>query len=94
MTIATHALSEKDAAVVGQMREALKGVKGTVTGPHARPMFDDIMKGVAPADNIESEQGFVGGVPGMWVRPQSGMAITPSSICMGVLMSSAPPEPM
>jgi epsilon-lactone hydrolase len=72
MTIATHALSEKDAAAVGQMREALKGVKGTVTGPHARPMFDDIMKGVAPADNIESEEGVVGGVPGMWVRPQSG----------------------
>jgi hypothetical protein len=72
MTIATHALSQKDAAVVGQMREALKMVKGTVTGPHARPMFDDIMKEVAPADNIESEKGVVGGVPGLWVRPQSG----------------------
>jgi epsilon-lactone hydrolase len=43
-----------------------------VTGPHARPMFDEIMRGVAPAGNIESEKGFVSGIPGMWVRPQSG----------------------
>jgi monoterpene epsilon-lactone hydrolase len=72
MTITTHALSEKDAATMRQIREGLKGVKGTVTGPQARPMFDDIMKAVAPANNIESEEGVVGGVPGMWVRPQSG----------------------
>lgn len=74
MTIATHALSGKDAAAVRQMREGLKGVKGTVTGPHARPMFDEIMKGVAPVDGIESDEGSVGGVPGIWVRPQSGPA--------------------
>jgi epsilon-lactone hydrolase len=72
MTTATHALSGKDEAAVGQMREGLKGVKGTVTGPHARPMFDEIMKGVAPADGIESDEGSVGGVPGIWVRPRSG----------------------
>jgi epsilon-lactone hydrolase len=71
MKIATHALDEKDAAAVRKIREGLKGVKGTVTGPHARPMFDEIMKGVAPADGIENEEGFVGGVPGVWVRTQS-----------------------
>jgi monoterpene epsilon-lactone hydrolase len=71
MTITKHALSEKDAAVMRQIREGLKGVKGTVTGPDARPMFDEIMKRVAPADDIESEEGLVSGVPGMWVRPQS-----------------------
>jgi epsilon-lactone hydrolase len=72
MTIVTHALSEKDATTMRQIRESLKGIKGTVTGPQARPTFDEIMKGVAPADNIESEEGSVGGVPGMWVRPRSG----------------------
>jgi acetyl esterase/lipase len=72
MTIATHALSDKDAAAVRKIRESLDGVKGTVRGPQARPMYDELMKGVAPADGIESEEGFVAGVPGMWVRPQSG----------------------
>ena len=70
MTITKHALSEKDAAVMKQIREGLKGVKGTVTGPDSRPMFDEIMKRVAPADDIESAEGVVGGVPGIWVRPQ------------------------
>ena len=72
MTVATHALSEKDAAVMVQIREQLKGVKGTVTGPDARPFFDEVMNGVAPAGDIESEEGSVGGVPGIWVRRASG----------------------
>jgi monoterpene epsilon-lactone hydrolase len=71
MTIATHALSQNDAAVMKRMREGLKGIKGTVTGPDGRPMFDEIMNRVVPADGIESEEGVVGGVPGIWVRPQS-----------------------
>ena len=74
MIIVTHALSEKDATTMRQIRESLKGAKGTATGPQARPMFDEIMKGVAPADNIESEEGSVGGIPGMWVRPRSALS--------------------
>jgi acetyl esterase/lipase len=70
MTIETHALSEKDEAVMAQTREALKGVKGTFTGPDKRPVFDHIMSGFAPSDGIEHEEGFVGGVPGIWVRPR------------------------
>ena len=35
MAIAMHALSAKDAAVMVQIRERLKGVKGTVTGARA-----------------------------------------------------------
>ncbi|TCU14822.1 acetyl esterase/lipase [Rhizobium sullae] len=65
-------MSEKDTAIMVQIREALKGIKGTATGPDARPMFDDVMKGVAPAEGIEDEEGIVGGVPGIWVRPRSG----------------------
>jgi acetyl esterase/lipase len=72
MTISTHPLSEKDAAAMVQIRGRLKGVKGTVTGPDARPFFDEIMNGVAPAGGIESEDGFVGGVPGIWVQQKSG----------------------
>jgi acetyl esterase/lipase len=72
MTITTHALSEKDTAVMVQIRAGLKGVKGTARGPDARPSYDEIMERVAPADGVESEEGLVGGVPGMWVRPTSG----------------------
>jgi acetyl esterase/lipase len=71
MTMAIHALSEKDAAVMRQMRVALEGIKGTARGPDARPMFDGIMERVAPAGGIEREDGVVGGVPGLWVRPLS-----------------------
>ncbi|MEZ2131488.1 MULTISPECIES: alpha/beta hydrolase [unclassified Sinorhizobium] len=75
MTIEIHALSEKDAAVIAQIREGLKGVKGTFTGPDKRPVFDQMMSGFAPADGIEYEDGFVGGVAGIWVRPQSCRSI-------------------
>jgi acetyl esterase/lipase len=71
MAIETHLLTEKDAAVLQLMREGLRGVKGTFTGPDKRPVFDDIMNDVAPADGVEAEEGFVGGVPGIWVRPRS-----------------------
>src|SRR5215207_3346869 len=47
MTIATHALSEKDATTMRQIRESLKGIKETMTGPQGRPVFDEIMKSVA-----------------------------------------------
>lgn len=72
MTIKTHGLSEKDAAVMVQIRAGLKGVKGTVTGPDARPMYDELMNGVVAAEDIESEEGLVSGVRGVWVRPRSG----------------------
>jgi monoterpene epsilon-lactone hydrolase len=72
MTITTHALSEKDTPVMVQIRAGLKGVKGTVRGPDARPSYDEIMGRVASADDVESEEDLVGGVTGMWVRPMSG----------------------
>jgi len=74
MTVATHPLSEKDVAVMVQIRAGLKGLKGTVRGPDARRSYDELMERVAAADGIESEEGFVGGVSGMWVRPTSGHA--------------------
>jgi monoterpene epsilon-lactone hydrolase len=74
MTIATHPLSEKDAAVMVQIRAGLEGVKGTVRGPDARRSYDELMERVAPADGIESQAGVVGGVSGMWVQPTSGAA--------------------
>jgi hypothetical protein len=49
MTIVTHALSEKDATTMRQIRESLQGIKGTATGPQASPMFDEVMKRVAPS---------------------------------------------
>lgn len=72
MTITTHALSEKDAVTMKEIREGLKGIKGTVTGPQSRPMYDEIMKAVTPANGIECEEGSVAGIPGLWVRPKSG----------------------
>jgi monoterpene epsilon-lactone hydrolase len=72
MTNTTHPLSEKDAAVMVQIRAGLQGVKGTVRGPDARPSYDDLMERVARADGIESEESVIGGVSGMWVRRTSG----------------------
>lgn len=72
MTIELHPLSTKDSTVIKQMLEGLKGVKGTFTGPDKRPVFDHIMNSFAAADGIEDEEGLVGGVPGVWVRPRSG----------------------
>lgn len=74
MTTTRHALSDKDADVMLQIRAGLKGVKGTVRGPDARASYDKLMERVASVEKIESEQGVVGGVSGMWVRPTSGPA--------------------
>jgi epsilon-lactone hydrolase len=69
MTVITHPLSVKDAAAMRQFLEAVKGAKGTINGPGARPMFDDLMGHVPPAMGMIAEEARLGGVPGWWVRP-------------------------
>ena len=69
MTVITHPLSPSDAAAMRQFREAAKGAKDTINGPEARPMFDELMRHVLPADGVTAEEAWLGDVPGWWVRP-------------------------
>jgi epsilon-lactone hydrolase len=69
MTVIHHSLSANDAAAMRQLRELMKGAKGTIRGPEARSMFDDLMGHVAAAAGVMAEEATLGGVPGWWVRP-------------------------
>jgi epsilon-lactone hydrolase len=69
MTVFTHPLSTNDAAAMRQFRAAVKGAKGSINGPDARPMFDELMGHVIPAIGVTAEEATLGGVPGWWVRP-------------------------
>jgi len=42
-----------------------------MSGPEARAPFDEMMEHVPDAAGVTYTQGVVGGVPGMWCRPQS-----------------------
>ena len=49
-------------------------MKGSVTGPSAREMFDELMENTPAADDVTSENADVGGVPGWWCRPKNAAA--------------------
>src|SRR3954468_23155711 len=64
-----HPLSPKDAAAVAAMTAAVAPVKGTMNGPEARGLFDEVMSHTPFAPGVSYEDGEVGGVPGVWCRP-------------------------
>lgn len=66
-----HPLSAEDRAVVASMRAQVEPFKGTMTGPEARTAYDGIMEQTPDAPGVGYEQGVVGGVQGIWCRPQS-----------------------
>ena len=49
-------------------------MKGSVTGPSARDMFDELMENTPATDGVTYEKGDVGGVPGSWCRPKDAAA--------------------
>lgn len=51
------------------MREQVAPMKGSITGPEARPLFDSMMLHVAAAPGVTYETATVGGVDGAWCRP-------------------------
>ena len=73
-----HPLDENDAQAVAAMREQTLPFKGQMNGPEARVPFDHIMEQTPDAAGVTYENGTVGGVSGVWCRPEksnSGAAI-------------------
>jgi acetyl esterase/lipase len=59
---------------MAEMRRMVAPMKGSVTGPSAREMFDDLMEKTPAADGVTYEKADVGGVPGWWCRPKYAAA--------------------
>jgi acetyl esterase/lipase len=66
-----HPLVDEDRAVVAAMRAQAEPFKGTMTGPEAREAYDGIMEQTPDAPDVSYERGAVGGVRGIWCRPQT-----------------------
>ena len=59
-----HPLTHKDEIAVAAMRVQVAPSKGKMSGPEARPPFDELMEHVPDAPAVPYEQGVIGGVPG------------------------------
>jgi acetyl esterase/lipase len=66
-----HPLTPKDEAAVAGIRIQVAPSKGKMSGPEARAPFDEVMEYVPDAPGVKYSKGVVGGVPGMWCRPES-----------------------
>jgi len=64
-----HALNAKDDEVVAALRAQTAAVKGSLDGPHARGLFDEVMGHTPAAADVIYEAGEIGGVQGFWCRP-------------------------
>ncbi len=64
-----HPLADEDVSVAAAMRAEPAPSKGSLTGPGARPFFDEAMEHVPDADGVTYETGDIGGIPGVWARP-------------------------
>ena len=69
--VVRHALNDKDDAIIAALRTQVAPLKGKMDGPQARPMFNDVMEHTPDAPGVTYEEGAVGGVRGVWCRPQS-----------------------
>jgi acetyl esterase/lipase len=72
--ITKHSLDPQDAITMAKLRPILASTKGSVTGPSARPPFDELMEQTPPADGVTYEKAGVGGVPGWWCRTNGAPA--------------------
>jgi monoterpene epsilon-lactone hydrolase len=66
-----HPLNDKDDAIIAALRAQVAPLKGHLDGPNARAVFDDVMEQTPEAAGVRYEEGVVGGVRGIWCRPQS-----------------------
>jgi hypothetical protein len=64
-----HSIHLEDREVMAGMREQIAPMKGSITGPEARPLFDSMMLHVAAAEGVTYETATVGGGDGAWCRP-------------------------
>ena len=68
-TLRTHPLTAQDAAVMAAIRAQVEPFKGKLQGVAAREPFNAIMERVASPDGVTYHPDTVGGVSGLWCRP-------------------------
>jgi epsilon-lactone hydrolase len=66
-----HPLNDRDDGFIAALRAQVAPLRGKLDGPHARGVFDDVMEHTPDAAGVRYEEGAVGGVRGIWCRPQS-----------------------
>lgn len=66
-----HLISAADKTAMAAIRAIVEPNKGRLQGTGARAPFDDIMEHVAAPEGVTFESGAVGGIPGVWCRPQT-----------------------
>jgi hypothetical protein len=69
MTTIHQPLHLLDCAVMVGMRKMVVPMKGSVTGPEARKPFDELMEKTPAAPGVTYEVASVGGIAGVWCRP-------------------------
>lgn len=68
-----HAPSARDLAVVAAIRAQSAAFKGKLLSPQARAAYDSMLEAVPAASDVEYEQSSVGGVGGVWCKPQAAI---------------------
>lgn len=66
-----HPIAAEDAAAMTAMHAAVAGHKGELRGTAARAPFDGIMEGVAAPSGVTYEPDTVGGISGLWCKPEN-----------------------
>ncbi len=66
-----HPISAPDAAAMVALRAIVEPNKGRLEGTAARVPFDGIMERVAAPGGVTYETDHVGGIPGVWCRPEN-----------------------
>jgi monoterpene epsilon-lactone hydrolase len=69
-----HPLDPDDAPITTAIRAMSSAAKGAPSGIESRGQFDAFMENVTPRDDVNFEADTLGGVPGLWVRPNSARA--------------------
>ena len=77
-----HPIDAGDRAAMVAMRAIVEPNKGRLEGTAARVPFDGIMGGVAPPEGVIYKTGNVGGIPGVWCRPEMRAPEKPCCISM------------
>jgi monoterpene epsilon-lactone hydrolase len=66
-----HPINAQDTAAMVAMRAIVEPNKGRLQGTAARVPFDGIMEHVAAPGGVTYETDHVGGIPGVWCRPEN-----------------------
>jgi epsilon-lactone hydrolase len=66
-----HPASAKDLATVEAVRQQSAPFKGALSSPDARPGYDAMIEATPIEAGVAYEKATVGGVPGVWFRPEN-----------------------